>query len=60
MTIRGYPEIGQIVVEPSDEPTEIRFFATRPGIGFPILAADEQALGMMRVTGAHTADEEAL
>jgi hypothetical protein len=60
MTIRGYPEIGEIVVVPSNEPTELRFFATRPGMGFPILAADEQALGMIRVTGAHTADEEAL
>ena len=60
LIVRGYPEIGDVVVEASGEPTELRFFATRPGMGFPILAADEQALGMIRVTGAHTADEEAL
>ena len=60
LKVRGYPEIGDVVVEPSGEPTELRFFATRPGIGFPILGADEQVLGMIRVTGAHTADEEAL
>ena len=60
LTVRGYPEIGDVVVEATGEPTELRFFATRPGMGFPILAADERALGMIRVTGAHTADEEAL
>jgi hypothetical protein len=60
LTVRGYPEIGDVVIEPSGKPTELRFFATRPGMGFPVVGADEQALGMLRVTGAHTADEEAL
>lgn len=59
LEIRGYPEIGEIVVTPSEDPTELRFFATRPGAGFPILGAGDQPLGMMRVTGAHTADEAA-
>jgi len=60
ISVRGYPEIGEVVVTPSEEPTELRFFATRPGAGFPVMGADEQALGMLRVTGAHTSDEEAL
>jgi hypothetical protein len=59
LEIRGYPEIGEIVVTPSEDPTELRFYATRPGAGFPILRAGDQPLGMMRVTGAHTADEAA-
>ena len=60
MSIRGYPEVGDFVIAPSKESTELRFFATRPGMGFPIVGTDERALGMIRVTGAHTADEEAL
>ncbi len=59
LEIRGYPEIGEILVTPSEEATELRFYATRPGAGFPILGAGDQPLGMMRVTGAHTADEAA-
>ena len=59
LEIRGYPEIGEIVVTPSEEATELRFYATRPGAGFPILGAGDQPLGMMRVIGAHTADEAA-
>jgi len=59
LEIRGYPEIGEIVVAPSEEATELRFYATRPGAGFPILGAGDQPLGMLRVTGAHTADEAA-
>jgi len=59
LEIRGYPEIGEIIVAPTQEPTEVRFFATRPGAGFPVIGSDEQALGMIRVTGAHTADEAA-
>ncbi len=59
LEIRGYPEIGEIVVTPSEDPTELRFYATRPGAGFPIFGVDDQPLGMMRVTGAHTDDEAA-
>ncbi len=59
LEIRGYPQIGEIVVAPSEDATELRFYATRPGAGFPILGADDQPYGMMRVTGAHTADEAA-
>ena len=59
LEIRGYPEIGEIVVAPGGEATEVRFFATRPGAGFPVLGAGDQPLGMIRVTGAHTDDEAA-
>jgi hypothetical protein len=59
VVVRGYPEIGEIEVTPTDEPTVVRFFANRPGMGFPILGLNDDALGMIRVTGAHTADEAA-
>ncbi len=60
ISVRGYPEIEEVVVTPSEETTELRFFATRPGAGFPVIGSDGQALGMIRVTGAHTSDEEAM
>ncbi len=60
ISVRGYPEIGDVSVGPGAEPTELRFFAVRPGAGFPVLGPDGEALGMIRVTGAHTADEEAM
>lgn len=59
LSIRGYPEIGEIIVEPAAGPAELRFFATRPGAGFPVMGAGDEPLGMIRVTGAHTADEAA-
>jgi hypothetical protein len=60
ISIRGYPEVGEIVITPSEEPTELRFFATQPGVGFPVVDGDGKTLGMIRVTGAHTADEESM
>ncbi len=60
LTVRGYPEIGEIVVGSATEPIEVRFFATRPGAGFPVMGAGDEPIGMIRVTGAHTADEAAL
>ena len=35
-----------------------RFLASKPGAGFPIGAADGEAVGALVVTGAHTPDEE--
>ena len=58
LSVRGYPEIGEIAVAPGAGPTEVRFYATRPGAGFPVMGADEP-IGMIRVTGAHTDDEAA-
>jgi hypothetical protein len=58
--IKGYPEVEPPPVLASGEPTELRFMATRPGAGFPIeRAIDGAPLGMLKVSGAHTADEAA-
>lgn len=60
LTVRGYPEIGEVTVAPTGNPIELRFFASRPGAGFPVIGTDDRPLGMIRVTGAHTEDEAAL
>ena len=59
-TIRGYPEVEPPHVAVSGATTELRFLATRPGAGFPIEdPVSGEALGMLKVGGAHTADEAA-
>ena len=59
LAIRGYTEVKSITVPADGETVELRVLASRPGAGFPIVGPDGQALGMMRVVGAHTVDEEA-
>jgi len=59
-TIKGYPEIEPATVAASGGDMELRFMATRPGAGFPIEnISGGEPLGMLRVSGAHTADEAA-
>ncbi len=59
-SIGGYPEVGPATLAAGDGMTEIRFLATRPGAGFPIERTDDgRAIGMLKVSGAHTADEAA-
>jgi hypothetical protein len=58
--IKGYPEVDPPVVTAVGDSTELRFMATRPGAGFPIEDVSSGVpLGMLKVTGAHTADEAA-
>jgi len=58
--IKGYPEVEPPIVAAAGDPTELRFMATHPGAGFPIEdPASGEALGMLKVRGAHTADEAA-
>jgi hypothetical protein len=58
--IKGYPEVEPPIIAASGDTTELRFLATRPGAGFPIEdPASGEALGMLKVGGAHTADEAA-
>jgi hypothetical protein len=58
LSIQGYPEAGSLTIPASGEAVEIRFLASKPGVGFPIGADDGHPLGVLRVTGAHTPDEE--
>jgi hypothetical protein len=58
--IKGYGEIEPVVVLADGEVTEVRFFATRPGAGFPIESVvGGEPLGMLKVSGPHTMDEAA-
>ncbi len=58
--IKGYPEIEPATVPATGAEIELRFMATRPGAGFPIEdISGGQPLGMLKVSGAHTADEAA-
>jgi len=58
--IKGYPEVKPPIVAAAGDPAELRFLATRPGAGFPIEdPSGGEALGMLKVSGAHTADEAA-
>jgi hypothetical protein len=60
VAIRGYPEVGEIAIPSSGERVVFRMRTTRPGTGFPVVrAGTDDTLGMLRVVGAHTADEEA-
>lgn len=61
LSVKGYPEIGSVELPASGEPIEFRLMAVRPGTGFPIIRhEDEKIMGMLKVAGAHTADEEAM
>ena len=60
-TIKGYPEVGPVMVPADGGAVDVRFFATRPGAGFPIeRVAGGEPLGMLKVSGPHTMDEAAL
>jgi len=58
--IKGYPEVAPPPIAAAGGPAELRFMATRPGAGFPVeRKSDGAPLGMLKVSGAHTADEAA-
>lgn len=61
VSIKGYPELGEITVPASGETVMFRMKAVRPGMGFPVTETHSDVpLGMLKVLGAHTTDEEAL
>ena len=57
LSIRGYPEAGAITIPASGDTVQIRFLALKPGAGFPIGVSGDDPMGMLRVAGAHTAEE---
>ena len=59
--LRGYEDRGEIIVPASGEATSFRMLVDKPGDGFAIVRQKDQiALGMLKVIGAHTSDEEAM
>ena len=61
VAIRGYPEIGEISIPAAGGAIAFRMRAEKPGTGFPVIdVATGAPLGMFRVEGSHTMDEEAM
>lgn len=59
ITLKGYPEVGSINVPATGEEVSFRLLAVRPGDGFPVIETESgRPLGRMKVSGAHTLDEE--
>jgi len=59
ISIRGYPELGEVAVPASGDEVQFRMKVTRPGKGFPVVSAEGgDPLGVLNVLGAHTPDEE--
>lgn len=59
ISIKGYPEVGTVIVPPDGGEVNFRLMALRPGAGFPVLSGETgRPLGMLKVTGAHTLDEQ--
>jgi hypothetical protein len=57
--LRGYEELGELLIPASGDPVTVRMLATRPGAGFPVVRTDDDSiLGQVRVVGPHTVDEE--
>lgn len=56
--VQGYSGVGEIHVQKDGTPISIRIYADKPGAGFPIVDGSGKVLGMLKVFGAHTLDEE--
>ena len=59
--LKGYDEMQNIMVRVGGFPVKIRMLADKPGAGFPFIrSSDNQIIGMVKVAGAHTSDEEVM
>ncbi|UCH64802.1 MAG: hypothetical protein JSW63_09245 [Ignavibacterium sp.] len=57
--LKGYDELENFIVPATGEELKVRMFASRPGAGFPFLKTkDDSPVGMVKILGAHTSDEE--
>ncbi len=59
LSLKGYDEFGEVAVPASGAPVTRRMLASRPGSGFAFIRViDGKPLGMVKVMGAHTVEEE--
>jgi len=59
--LKGYEELGLIELPSVGTTTKLRMKAYKPGSGFPFVRLDDNAtIGMVKVSGAHTSDEEVM
>ena len=61
ISIKGYEDIGNFTFLEDDSILTIKILADKPGSGFPIMMEGvDQPIGMIKVKGPHTLDEEAI
>lgn len=61
LIIKHYESYSDIKVLATGEPSSYRLLADKPGDGFAFVReSDGKVVGMLKVAGAHTADEEAM
>jgi hypothetical protein len=59
--IKGYEEVGKFIFPKNESFMTIKLITDKPGSGFPIMMEGiDQPLGMIKVLGAHTRDEEVM
>ena len=57
--LRGYEEMGEIVIPSSGDTVRVRMLALKPGAGFPFVRSGSgEVFGRVRVIGPHTPGEE--
>jgi hypothetical protein len=61
ISIKGYEEIGNFTFPEGESILTIKMLTDKPGSGFPIIMQGiEQPIGMIKIVGAHTMDEEVM
>jgi hypothetical protein len=61
LIIKGYEEMGTFRFMKEESYLSVKLIADKPGSGFPIiLEGIQQPVGMIKVEGAHTLDEEVM
>jgi len=61
ISIKGYENIGNFTFPEGESILTIKMLTDKPGSGFPIMMEGiEQPIGMLKITGAHTMDEEVM
>lgn len=61
ISIKGYEEVGNFIFTEGISFITVKMIADKPGSGFPIMMEGiDQPIGMIKVLGAHTLDEEVM
>ena len=61
LILKGYEEFGSISITADGKPVKYKILASRPGTGFAFFTNDGATpFGMVKISGAHTKDEEVM
>jgi hypothetical protein len=59
--LKGYESMGNIILDEKIRIVRTRMLSDKPGAGFPFInVEDDKPLGMLKVMGSHTQDEEVM